>query len=301
MPSPSHTDKGVLYVVASPLGNMDDITLRAIKILKKVKLVAAEDTRCTARLFSYHNIKTPLISCHEHNEDKRAENLIKKLEEGAEIALITDAGTPLISDPGYLLVNKAILNNIKVVPIPGASATTTALSASGLPTDSFLFTGFLPKKSKKRAAALKRLSEYKETLIFFESPYRIIQLIDDMITIMGDREASLAREITKPYEEFIRGKLTYIKEELEKRDRVKGECTLIVSGFASNFASNFASGKKDAENSYADKKNEIIEDIKRNLEKNELKLSAIAKKLAKKYSLKRQVVYDYILEIKRHK
>mmetsp|Transcript_5063 Transcript_5063/g.2843 ORF Transcript_5063/g.2843 Transcript_5063/m.2843 type:complete len:239 (+) Transcript_5063:5208-5924(+) len=222
--------KGVLYIVAVPIGNMEDITLRAINTLKNVDIVAAEDTRNTARLFSYHNIKTPLISYHEHNEDTRSFALVKKLKSGESVALVSDSGTPLISDPGYRIVSKASANGIKITPLPGASAFLACLSASGLPTDFFVFAGFMPKKKQKRLEQIKRLAEYKKTLIFYESPKRIIIFIKELINIMGDRKCVLAREVTKTYEEFIRGNFSNVLDKLANRNSVKGECTLLVSG-----------------------------------------------------------------------
>lgn len=285
MLSKPHTNnKGMLYIVATPLGNMEDITLRALDVLKRVKIVAAEDTRRGALLFSYHNIKTPLISCHEHNEKLKTEILIKKLNNGEDIAFITDAGTPLVSDPGYILINEAISENIKIVPIPGASAVTSSLSASGIFNDSFLFAGFLSKKTEKRISALKRLAYYEETIIFFEAPNRVVSLIEDIIKIMGDRKAALARELTKPYEEFIRGSLSDIKTELLKKDKIKGECTLLISGMRDN---------KNYD------KNEILEDIKEDLKENDDKLSDFAKKIAKKYSIPKNKAYEYALNVQK--
>ena len=236
MPLNSPTDdrkdkikKGKLYIVATPIGNKDDITLRAVKVLGEVDLIAAEDTRETGNLLAYHKIKNNLISCHEHNETRRVPGLINKLENGLSIALVSDAGTPSVSDPGYRLINEAIAENIRIIPVPGVSAATAALSASGLATDSFIFIGFAAKRKEKRKKHLKKLADESKTIIFYESPRRILTFLDEIIETMGDRYAVLAREMTKRYEEFIRGLLSEIKKNLKKRPSIKGELTLLVA------------------------------------------------------------------------
>lgn len=216
-------------MVSTPIGNLEDITLRALRILKEVDLIAAEDTRRTGLLLKHFGIETPLTSYFEGNELKKGEWLISRLKEGERIALVSDAGTPGISDPGYRLVRLAIENGIPVIPIPGPSAIITALSTSGLPTDAFLFKGFLPHKSKRRREILQEVKEARETLIFYESPHRITQTLNDMVEILGDREMVLARELTKRYEDILRGKVSQIIEQL-KGKKLKGEITLIVSG-----------------------------------------------------------------------
>jgi len=216
-------------VVSTPIGNLEDITLRALRILKEVDLIAAEDTRRTGLLLKHFGIETPLTSYFEGNELKKGEWLMTRLKEGDRIALVSDAGTPGISDPGYRLVRLAIENEIPVIPIPGPSAIITALSTSGLPTDAFLFKGFLPHKSKRRREILQEVKEARETLIFYESPHRITQTLNDMVEILGDREMVLARELTKRYEDILRGKVSQIIEQL-KGKKLKGEITLIVSG-----------------------------------------------------------------------
>jgi len=216
-------------VVSTPIGNLEDITLRALRILKEVDLIAAEDTRRTGLLLKHFRIETPLTSYFEGNELKKGEWLMTRLKEGDRIALVSDAGTPGISDPGYRLVRLAIENEIPVIPIPGPSAIITALSTSGLPTDAFLFKGFLPHKSKRRREILQEVKEVRDTLIFYESPHRILQTLNDMVEILGDREMVLARELTKRYEDILRGKVSQIIEQL-KGKKLKGEITLIVSG-----------------------------------------------------------------------
>jgi 16S rRNA (cytidine1402-2'-O)-methyltransferase len=226
---PSDSKKGTLYIVSTPIGNLEDITLRALRILKEVDLIAAEDTRHTLLLLRHFGIHTPLTSYFEGNEMKKREFILSKLNQGDRIALVSDAGTPGISDPGYRLIRLAIENEIPVIPIPGPSAVITAISVSGLPTDAFLFKGFLPNKSKRRRDLLKQLEEVKETLIFYESPHRLPETMRDIFEVLGDREIVLTRELTKMYEEVLRGKVSEIQSALGEK-KIKGEITLIVSG-----------------------------------------------------------------------
>ena len=221
---------GILYVVATPLGNRDDITLRALNVLRDVDLIAAEDTRKTGGFLSLHTIKNNLISYHEHNEAERTPMLIAKLQQGVSIALVSNAGTPTVSDPGYRLIEAALDNQLDVIPIPGVSAATAALSVAGLPTDSFIFAGFLAKKKTKRLRQLTELASQSRTLIFYESPRRILALLSEALEVMGDRRGVLAREMTKLHEEFIRGRLSEIIDRLQDRRSIKGECTLLISG-----------------------------------------------------------------------
>ncbi len=230
MESPSlHVPKGTLYLVSTPIGNLEDITLRALRILKEVDLIAAEDTRRTGLLLKHFGIEVPLTSYFEGNELRKREFILTKLKEGKKVALVSDAGTPGISDPGFRLIQLAIENQFPIVPIPGPSAVITALSVSGLPTDAFLFKGFLPHKSKKRRDLLKELENVRETLIFYESPHRISQTLGDILEILGDREIALTRELTKVYEEIIRGKVSDILNQVGDR-MLKGEITLVISG-----------------------------------------------------------------------
>lgn len=221
--------EGKLYIVSTPIGNREDITLRALRILKEVDLIAAEDTRHTSSLLKHFGIQTPLTSYFEGNELKKKEFILSKLRQGDQIALVSDAGTPGISDPGFRLIQAAIENVISVVPIPGPSAVITALSVSGLPTDSFLFKGFLPHKLKKRKDLLKQLEEMKATLIFYESPHRLAESLSDILDVLGDREMVLTRELTKIYEEVLRGKVSEIINQIGER-KLKGEVTLVISG-----------------------------------------------------------------------
>ena len=208
---------------------MEDITLRALRILSKVDLIAAEDTRNTGLLLKYHNIHSPLTSYFEGNEWKKKELILTRLKEGNQIALVSDAGTPGISDPGFRLIQLVIQNEIPVIPVPGPSALITALSVSGLPTDAFLFKGFLPHKSKRRRDLLKELEDVRETLLFYESPHRISESLKDILEVLGDREMVLARELTKRYEEVFRGKVSEIQNQVGEH-KLKGEITLVISG-----------------------------------------------------------------------
>ncbi len=227
--STSELIKGTLYIVSTPIGNLEDITLRALRILKEVDLIAAEDTRHTGLLLRHFGIQKPLTSYFEGNELKKREWILSRLKQGDRIALVSDAGTPGISDPGFRLIQMVIENQIPIIPIPGPSAVIAALSVSGLPTDAFLFKGFFPHKSKKRRDLLKQLEETKETLIFYESPHRITETLKDILEILGDREIVLTRELTKIYEEVLRGKVSEIQNQLAER-KLKGEITLVISG-----------------------------------------------------------------------
>ena len=220
---------GTLYIVSTPIGNMEDITLRALRILKEVDLIAAEDTRRTGLLLKHFGIRAPLTSYFEGNELKKRDFILAKLKEGKKVALVSDAGTPGISDPGFRLIQLAIESQLPIVPIPGSSAVITALSVSGLPTDAFLFKGFLPHKSKKRRDLLKELENARETIIFYESPHRICETLRDILEFLGDREIVLTRELTKVYEEIIRGRVSEILNQVGDR-RLKGEITLVLSG-----------------------------------------------------------------------
>ncbi|MFH0724985.1 MAG: 16S rRNA (cytidine(1402)-2'-O)-methyltransferase [Pseudomonadota bacterium] len=223
-------DSGVLYVVATPIGNQEDITLRALKILNRVDGIAAEDTRHTGRFLSHHGVTTRLISYHEHNERIKTPALINQLVSGESLALVTDAGTPAVSDPGYRLVKAAVESGIQVVPVPGVSAAITALSVGGLPTDSFIFVGFPAKKTAKRIQQLQSLAGEERTLIFYESPKRITAFLAEIKETLGNRNAVLGREMTKLHEEFLRGAVSDILEALSSRSAIKGECTLLVAG-----------------------------------------------------------------------
>lgn len=223
---------GALYIVPTPIGNLEDVTFRAVRVLKEVDLIAAEDTRHTQVLLSHYGIRTRVTSYHEHNERSKARELVEQLREGTSIALLTDAGTPMISDPGYRLVIETIRAGVQVIPLPGPSAVTAALSAAGLPTDRFGFEGFLPAKKSERRSALELLKEDTRTLILYEAPHRLKQTLADMAEIFGNRQVAIGREISKVHEEFLRGAIREILAQLEQQ-KVRGEITLIVQGASS--------------------------------------------------------------------
>lgn len=216
---------GTLYIVATPIGNLEDITLRALRVLKEADLIACEDTRHTRKLLSHFQISKPTVSYHEHNEHESAAELLKKLEDGLNVALVSDAGTPLISDPGFRIVKDAIGRGISVVPIPGPSGVITALSTSGLPTTEFAFVGFLPARRSARVAKFRELANIKSTIVLYEAPHRIKETIEDAREILGDRECVIARELTKLHEEFVRARLSEIEIQTEK---ARGEIVLLI-------------------------------------------------------------------------
>jgi 16S rRNA (cytidine1402-2'-O)-methyltransferase len=225
----SHATGPALYLVATPIGNLEDITLRALRVLKEVDQIACEDTRHTQKLLNHYGITTRTISYHEHNEMTRAAELVKEMQEGASVALVTDAGMPGISDPGYRLISLAIRHHVPVVPIPGASAFLAALVASGLQTDSFRFSGFLPAKRGERRAALEAVRTSPRTQVFYEAPHRIVETLADVVEVLGDaRHVVIAREVTKLHEEFLRGRAGEILAALQARGAVKGEITLLI-------------------------------------------------------------------------
>jgi 16S rRNA (cytidine1402-2'-O)-methyltransferase len=220
-----------LFVVATPIGNLEDITFRAVRILSEVDLIAAEDTRHTRILLSKYNINTPLTSYHKFNIKAKTPYIINTLKEGKSIALVSDSGMPGISDPGYELIRESVNQGIRVEPIPGASAAISALAVSGLPTDRFVFEGFLPKKPGKKKKLLKSLQDESRTIIIYESPYRLLKTLESIRETMGERQIAVCRELTKKFEEIIRGKAGDVLEKL-KDSRIRGEIVLIVSGQA---------------------------------------------------------------------
>lgn len=275
---------GCLYVVATPIGNLDDITLRAIDTLGKVDTVAAEDTRHTGKLLARHHIRSRLLSYHEHNEAERTPVLISKLHDGQSIALVSSAGTPTVSDPGYRLIQRAITEDIKVVPVPGANAAVAALSVSGLPTDTFTFVGFPPRKKNKRASLLKSLAKAPGTIVFYESPKRLATLVGEIIVLIGERTCVLGREMTKLHEEFIRGPLTTIHRKLTEGQPLKGECTLLVMGVGSE-------EKVPVET--------IRDQIRSRLKIDNTSLSSLAKEMASTFNISKNRVYQEALRIKK--
>lgn len=219
-----------LYIVATPIGNLEDITLRALRLLKEVDLIAAEDTRRTKKLLMHYEINTPLISYHEYSQKKRSIYIIEQLKEGKAIALVSDAGTPCLSDPGVGIIREALKEGLSVESIPGVSALTGTLSICGLAVDHFVFEGFLDGRRARRRHRLEQLKDEARTLVFFESPYRIMACLEDIQVIFGSRSICLARELTKKFEEVLRGEIMAVLEILRKRSSLKGEITLIVSG-----------------------------------------------------------------------
>jgi 16S rRNA (cytidine1402-2'-O)-methyltransferase len=273
---------GTLYVVATPIGNLEDMTFRAVAVLKQVDLIAAEDTRHSKRLLDHYGICTRLISCHEHNETFKTPQLISHLKSGLNLALISDAGTPTLSDPGYHLIKTAAKENIPIIPIPGCSAAMAGLSVSGLPTDAFYFSGFPPKKSGKLKQTIESLKDQKATLIFYESPRRIKTLVENLIQILGDRQGCLAREITKLHEEYLRGSLSHILQQLEEKETIKGECSLFVQGCVEK-------SKPEAD--------ELKKIILERLSDSGLRPSDLAKQIAGEYNLPRKMIYEMILQL----
>lgn len=272
-------EKGKLYICPTPIGNLKDITLRTLEVLEKVDLIAAEDTRHTIKLLNHYNIKNPLTSYHEHNIREKGTELIDKLNQGINIGLVSDAGMPGISDPGELLIKQAIESDIEVIPLPGASASLTALIVSGLSTKKFIFEGFLSSKKGQRRKELESIKENKKTTIIYESPHRLLGLLQDIIDILGNRKISISRELTKKYEETFRGTG---KQALEKfqASRVRGEFVLIIQG-------NHEEEIKE-EIDIKELLNEYIEEGYSNKE--------AVKKVAKEYGLAKNLVYSESLK-----
>ncbi|HZK40708.1 MAG TPA: 16S rRNA (cytidine(1402)-2'-O)-methyltransferase [Atribacterota bacterium] len=279
---------GILYICGTPIGNLEDITLRALKILKEVNLIAAEDTRHTLKLLNHYQINTKITSYYEYNKFKKAPYLVEILKNGQDIALVSDAGMPGISDPGYVLIDLALKNNIKIIPVPGVSALITALVVSGLPTDKFVFEGFLPRKIKERKRYFKSIENEERTIIFYETPHRLKKALKDMLEILGDRKVVIARELTKLYEEIIRGKLSQVLTEISTKE-VKGEITLIVQG-----------GIKKKENSSTDFliKECIIEEYLKKLKNQGYSNKEIIKITQEKLNIPKNLIYKKLLEMK---
>jgi 16S rRNA (cytidine1402-2'-O)-methyltransferase len=267
--------KGTLYIVSTPIGNLEDITLRALRVFKEADLIAAEDTRRSVKLLSHYGISKPMISYWREKEKVRSDEIIRRLQGGQSVALVSDAGTPGISDPGAVLIKKAIEEHIPVVPIPGPSAFVAALSISGLPTEEFTFVGFLPSRKVQRRKVLKDLSLERRTLIFYEAPHRIVDTLADMEEMLGKRKAAVSREITKIHEDILRGNITEIAGEIRK-NKVAGEFVIIVEG-------------KVEENrpSERDVLSEVSLLMKRGLGRKEA-----VKKIAGQYGLSKNELYD---------
>ncbi len=231
--TPQSAAAGCLHLVATPIGNLEDITLRALRVLKEADVVACEDTRQTQKLLNHYEIRKRLVSYHEHNEMTRAAELLIEMEQGAKIALVTDAGMPAISDPGHHLVALCLRHKIPVVPVPGATALVAALAASGLPTEEFLFLGFLPNRPTDRRKALKPLAGEQRTIVFYEAPHRLREMLADALQVLGNRPAVIAREVTKLHEEFARGSLSELADEFTRREP-RGEITVLIGAPVGN-------------------------------------------------------------------
>ena len=270
---------GTLYVVATPIGNLNDITLRALEVLKSVDLIAAEDTRHTLKLLNYFQISKPLISYYRHNEDIKSEVIINKLKEGQDIALVSDAGTPGICDPGEEVVKRCIEEDIKIVPIPGACAFVNALVCSGLTTKQFTFLGFLPLNKKLRKEKLNFIQKATDTIIIYEAPHKLKTTLNDLSVFLGERQVILARELTKIYEEFIRGN---INEIIEKSENIKGEIIIIIEG-----------------NKQINNENELnnlsLEEHYKYYEEQGLEKKEIIKMIAKDKGVAKNEIYKYFL------
>ena len=271
---------GILYVVATPIGNLEDITLRALRILKEVDLIAAEDTRHTRHLLNHYGITTPLTSYHEHNERAKAQALVERLGRGERIALVSDAGTPAISDPGYRLVLAAVAAGIPVTPIPGPSTVVAVVSASGLPSDRFVFEGFLPSAKQERRNRLVTLREEPRTLVLYEAPHRLKECLRDILDILGAREMVLAREVTKLHEEFCRGTVSELLAGIDGRS-MRGEIALVVQGFSG-----------DATVSESVLKQQI-----RRLKSEGMHVKAIAEVLGERYGYPKKAIYRLTLDL----
>ncbi|ABG50881.1 Protein of unknown function UPF0011 [Trichodesmium erythraeum IMS101] len=278
----SEVNSATLYIVGTPIGNLEDTTFRAIQTLQKVDLIAAEDTRHTSKLLQHFHIRTPQLSYHQHNEQSRIPELIEKLNQGKTIALVTDAGMPGISDPGYELVKACVEENISIVPIPGVTASITALCASGLPTNKFIFIGFLPTKIKLREEQLEKLSNLLETIVLYESPYRLLQTLEDLGKILGEnRKIVLARELTKLHEEFWRGTVGEAVIHYQN-NQPKGEFTLVITG---------------AEPELPVLSEDTIKQELQELFAQGISRSQASRQLAQKINLSRRTIYQIALKI----
>jgi 16S rRNA (cytidine1402-2'-O)-methyltransferase len=274
---------GTLYIVATPIGNLEDITLRAIRTLKEIDIIAAEDTRHTQTLLRHFSINTHLTSYHEHNERAKTGQLVARLERGESVALVSDAGTPGISDPGYRLVLEATRRGIRVVPIPGPSALIAALSASGLPTDGFNFRGFLPARKRERRSKLQELRLERYSIVVYETPHRLKESLDDIREIFGDRRMVMGREITKLHEEFLRGRISEVIAEVSRRE-IRGEVALIIEGCSDV--------DPPSEEALRDEIAELVAEG--------LRVKEIAEVLGEKYGYSKRQIYGLAMDQGRH-
>jgi 16S rRNA (cytidine1402-2'-O)-methyltransferase len=280
---------GTLYIVATPIGNLEDITQRALRVLREAEVIACEDTRRTRVLLNHFGIKTRTISYHEHNELERAATLGKLLEGGKNVAVVSDAGTPLISDPGFRIVNTAIERGTPVVSIPGPTAFVAALVASGLPSDQFFFGGFLPARANPRRARLKDLAAIQATLVFYEAPHRIAATVSEALEVLGDRKAAVARELTKIHEEIVRGTLRQLAERFSPGPATRGEIVLLISG-----VSETASTARESTGEIESSSIKLLDRV-RQLESQGLNSKEALKKAARELGLKRAEAYRLIV------
>jgi 16S rRNA (cytidine1402-2'-O)-methyltransferase len=277
---------GTLFVVSTPIGNLEDITFRAVRVLSEVDLIACEDTRHTRKLLNHYGIKAKTLSYHEHNEQSRAVELVAALQSGTNVAIVSDAGTPGISDPGFRLVQLALAAGLRVVSVPGPTALIAALVASGLPADDFFFAGFLPSKSSARRARLNELANIHATLVFYEAPHRIAQALKDMHEVLGEREAVIARELTKVFEELIRGRLSKLESHFGSGKEARGELVVIVDR---NVIEQSASGEN---------KPGQLELVVSALEAQGLDSRAALKQAAKKLGISRAEAYRRLVSLR---
>jgi len=268
---------GTLYIVATPLGNLEDITLRAIRVLREVSVIACEDTRRTVKILNRYEVRTPLFIYHEYNKVRAGVSILRRLRDGESVALVSDAGTPAISDPGYELVREAIGGGVPIEVVPGPSALIAALVVSGLPTDHFTFEGFLPARREKRRKAMQKLATEKRTMIFYESPQRLTSFLREAAEVFGDRRACVVRELTKIHEEILRGTLPELDAEISRRESVLGEITIVIGG-----------GEKTVELS-------VEEIVKAALEDASGSSRDLAREIAERTGLSRKEVYAEIL------
>ena len=276
---------GNLYIVSTPIGNLSDITYRAVQILKSADIIACEDTRHTKKILNHYDIKNKLTSYHEHNENSKSEKLLKDLKEGRNIALVTDAGTPCISDPGFKIIKLAIENGIEVVTVPGASSVISALTLSGLPTDSFSFFGFPPRTKKHIGLLIDEIKFLKSTLIFFESPNRVKKTLSNFLEGLGNRNAAVCRELTKIHEEVITGPLKQLLEKVEKKDVFKGEVCIVIQGFQDNKRATL-----NDELNLIPKKLKSLKDL-------DISLKDAVKVVSKEFNTPKKKVYQKALEV----
>jgi 16S rRNA (cytidine1402-2'-O)-methyltransferase len=278
---------GTLYLVGTPIGNLEDMTFRAVRTLKEVALIACEDTRQTIKLLNHYGIDRPMISYHEHNELTRAADLVSRLEKGDDVAVVSDAGMPGISDPGYRLVELALRHHIRVVPIPGAAAFLSALVASGLPTDSFHFGGFLPAKASARRSALDSIRYSSRTEIFYEAPHRIVETLADVVETLGpERHVVVARELTKLHEEFLRGPVAEVLDQLRSRGEVRGEITLLIA-------------KADESSRTSENKKTLTQRFHELVTNDKLEEKAALKQAAREFGLSKSEAYRQLQRTKR--